>query len=42
MHKWNIKGSTEVQEEKTGLIRYFLLKYLWTNDYSNEYIIASS
>ncbi len=29
------RGSTEVQEEKTGLIRY-LLEYLWTNNYSNE------
>ena len=27
------RGSTEVQEEKTGLIRY-LLEYLWTNNYS--------
>ena len=31
------RGSTEVEEEKTGLIRY-LLEYLWTNNYrsSNE------
>ena len=29
------RGSTEVQEEKTGLIRY-LLEYLWTNNYSND------
>ena len=27
------RGSTEVQEEKTGLIRY-LLEYLWTNNYT--------
>ena len=25
------RGSTDVQEEKTGLIRY-LLEYLWTNN----------
>ena len=32
------RGSTEVQEEKTGLIRY-LLEYLWTNN-SNECLIC--
>ena len=34
------RGSTEVQEEKTGLIRH-LLEYLWTNNsvMSNQYCL---